>query len=101
MAESSLSTYTVAQLTQMYQSNRASVIQEIVRHVHATIVEFVSIGKRDFTVDHMYLHSDWLQDATFRSELETTIQAYFPGSTIALVLEEPRNYCISFSYTPL
>lgn len=95
-----LSTFTVAQLTQLYAENRSYVLSEIIRHTHAVILQRVAAGKREFNVDHMYLHSDWLKDAEFRTELESTLQGLFPGSTIALASIGGDDYTINFAYIP-
>lgn len=100
MADSSLSVYTVAQLTEFYESKRASVLDRVIRDSYATILELVGIGKREFPVDHVYLHSEWSKDQQFRDDLISALQGYFPGSTIAMFIQEPDDYCISFSYTP-
>ncbi len=100
MSTPTLPPYTVAELTQLYQDNRTSVLNEIVRCCYANILELVAIGKQQFTVDHVYLQSQWAQDAQFRADVVSALQALFPGSTVEMVLQEPMNYCISFAYTP-
>jgi hypothetical protein len=100
MSDPSLNVYTVEQLTEFYESNRASVLNRIVRDSYATILELVGIGKREFPVDHVYLHSEWSKDEQFRNDLVSALQGYFPGSTITMFIQEPNDYCISFSYTP-
>ena len=101
MTSPTLSTYTVAQLTQLYTDNRSSVLNDIVTSSHTIILAGVACGKTSIMIDHILLHSEWMKEAQFVTDLQSTLSGLFPGSTITIAAEEPGPYRISFSYTPV
>ena len=49
-------------------------------------------------MDHPLMFSEWLNDSTFQTELEETLQGLFPGTDLE-VIEEVSRKRLSFSYT--
>lgn len=71
---------------------------ELVTHFHSVILEIVGQGRRSAIMDHPLMFSEWLNDSTFQTELEETLQGLFPGTDLE-VIEEVSRKRLSFSYT--
>lgn len=89
------------QLTQLSTENRATVLNDIVTQAYAAILDGVAKGKTEVIVELAALRSAWMENAEFVAELDTTLTALFPGSTVEIVTVTSFLKQIQFSYTPI
>jgi hypothetical protein len=93
---------TTTDLAQLFANNRASVIDEVTKHAYSIIIDFAGKGLTNFEIHHPLLHTTWMNDSQFVTDMLASIQAYFPGSSITFIVDDGKGSVphLRFSYSP-